>query len=56
MKKYPDKFLTLIDNMIKLHFNYEEIYEQIQVSFPEIKVTYDELCDEIIVDRIVKMI
>lgn len=55
-KIYPDKLLTMIDNMIKLHINYDEIYEQVKISFPELNITYDELCDEIIVDRVIKML
>ena len=55
-KIYPDKLLTMVDNMIKLHINYEEIYEQVKVSFPNLNITFDELCNEIIIDRVIKMI
>jgi hypothetical protein len=55
MKKYPEKFLVMLDNMIALHFNYDEMYEQIQISFPKIKITFDEMLD-IIQDRIINMI
>lgn len=55
MKKYPKKLYILIDNMIKLHFDYDNIYEQISISFSMLHITYDEMLD-IIQDRIIKMI
>lgn len=55
MSKYPNKLYVLIDNMIKLHFDYDNIFEQISISFPTIHITYDEMLD-IIQDRIIKMI
>lgn len=55
MNTYPDKFYLLLDNMIKLHFTYDDMYEQIKVSFPNIKLTFDEMLD-IIQDRIIKLL
>lgn len=55
MNKYPEKFYILIDNMIKLHFCYEDMYEQIKVSFPEINITMEQMQD-IIIERVVNMI
>lgn len=55
MNKYPDKLYILIDNMIKFHFDYGNMYEQIKVSFPSIELTFDEMLD-IVQDRIVNMI
>lgn len=55
MSKYPNKLYVLIDNMIKLHFDYDNMYEQINVSFPTLHMSYDEmLC--IIQERVIRMI
>lgn len=55
MNKYPDKLYILIDNMLKLHFDYDNMYEQIKVSFPNIQLTFDEMLD-IVQNRLINMI
>lgn len=55
MNTYPDKLYLLLDNMIKLHFTYDDMYEQIKVSFPNTKLTFDEMLD-IVQDRIIKLL
>lgn len=50
-----ENLLQMIDNMIRLHFPYEEMYEQIKVCFPNRQLTFDEMLD-IVVERVVGMI
>jgi len=50
-----ENLLRMIDSMIKLHFPYEEMYEQIKVCFPDRQITFDELLD-IIGERVIGMI
>ena len=55
MEKYPNKLLTMLDNMLHLHFTYEDMYEQIQINFPQINITFDEMLD-VIQTRLIMMI
>lgn len=55
MGQYPSKFYVLLLNMIKLHYTYEEMYEQVIVSFPELNLSYDRLLniiEQLIIDLI----
>lgn len=45
VKNYPDKLYTLVNNMLLFHFDYQDILEQLHVTFPDIKITMDELLD-----------
>lgn len=52
--KYPDKLFVLIDNLLKLRFTYEEIFEFVKANFPDLGINMNELLDiieEIIVSR-----
>lgn len=55
MKKYPKELSTLIMNLIKLHIDYDNMYEQIQCSFPKLDISYEEMLD-IVQELVVQMI
>lgn len=55
VKDTQSNFFRVIDNMLRLHFSYEEIYEVIKVCFPNRNLTFDELLD-VIAQRLVKFI
>ena len=37
--------VQMIDNMIRLHFPYEEMYDYIIVCFPNLEMSFDEMLD-----------
>ena len=44
----------MVENMIRLHFTYEDIYEQVKLNYSDISITFDELLDlisEIIIEQ-----
>ena len=53
--EYPKELITMVDNMIRLHFNYEEMYEQITTCFDNVSITYDDLLN-LIQDRVIEML
>lgn len=55
VKNTQENFERMIDNMLRLHFPYEEIYEEIKVCFPTRNITFDEMLD-IITERLIKII
>lgn len=45
MKDNTKEMAQMIDNMIRLHFPYEEMYAFIQVCFPTLEMSFDEMLD-----------
>lgn len=55
VKDTQENFERMIDNMLRLHFPYEEIYEEVKVCFPNRNITFDEMLD-IITERLIEII
>ena len=55
IKNTQENLELMIDSMIRLHFPYEEMYEQIKVCFPKRNITFEELLN-IVEKRIIGMI
>lgn len=55
MKEYSNEMVTMIDNMIKMHYSYEEMYEFVKVCFPKEKITFNELL-KLVEHRVVNML
>lgn len=55
MKKYSNEMYTMIDNMIKMHYSYEEMYEFIKVCFPNEKISFNTLL-KLVEQRVINML
>ena len=55
MKKYSNEMVTMIDNMIKMHYSYEEMYEFVKVCFPYEKISFNMLL-KLVEQRVINML